>query len=516
MFQIAIAHSLVADPKAAVQTLANAIQDQLAGHPPQAALLLIGAGLDPRALITQCVARFPAIPLISGLTQGEVSRQNGYRYGSALLIAFASDSIGVETTCWPDPSTSGASLAPAETAAAPARLLLLLSDARADHNALHRAATARYPAARLFGLGLAASNNQDAPLFHQDQPQAGGALGLVLRGPLRFAWGLANGLNAGWQALGQPMTAEIEGTRILALDGQPAAARLRQLHPAWPHDNPLQPLALQPPGADAPARLHPIAGTEATTGALRLAEPLAPGSKLQPTEPDPNAIKAAARDAMGQALDHLPSLAQPAAALWFSTRLRALALDAHPAAEYQALSPVPYPSLPLAGGYAERLLVTTTAAELEQSPYGQLALLLGEEASPSDPPAQHRLRHSRLQRLQAENQRLRAELDRANQRLARGEHQRQQDATLARITSNARTEQHYLHRALALDALCHLLEQNHADLRRHALIGDPPRLNRSGLARLIRREHQARTGEEFPLKENALGRLFGGNRGASD
>ena len=65
------------------------------------------------------------------------------------------------------------------------------------------------------------------------------------------------------------------------------------------------------------------------------------------------------------------------------------------------------------------------------------------------------------------------------------------------------------YRAQALGLVCELLDTQFGDFKRLGLKGDPPRLNRSGLAWLVNERHLLHWGQPFPLTLAQLARLLG-------
>jgi len=93
VFKIGIAHSLTADPDDAAASLTEQVLRKLEGHTPSAALLFSTTGRNHAGLLQRLTRLLPDCPIVGGSSNGEVSREQGYRVGSAVLIAFASDSV---------------------------------------------------------------------------------------------------------------------------------------------------------------------------------------------------------------------------------------------------------------------------------------------------------------------------------------------------------------------------------------------------------------------------------------
>lgn len=79
MFKISIGHSLTADPDAAAASLAEQVLRKLDGFTPTAALLFSTTGRNHAGLLQQLTRLLPGCPIVGGSSNGEVSREQGYR-----------------------------------------------------------------------------------------------------------------------------------------------------------------------------------------------------------------------------------------------------------------------------------------------------------------------------------------------------------------------------------------------------------------------------------------------------
>ena len=93
MLKITVAHSLTADAATVADALAKKVSQDLGGIRPDVALLFATIGMDHAGLLKGLAQLLPGCPLVGCSSCGEVSHQQGYRVGSSVLIAFASDTI---------------------------------------------------------------------------------------------------------------------------------------------------------------------------------------------------------------------------------------------------------------------------------------------------------------------------------------------------------------------------------------------------------------------------------------
>ncbi len=94
VFKISIAHTLTAGLDAA-ESLAEQTLRKLEGHKPSAALLFSTTGRNHAGLLQRLTRLLPDCPIVGGSSNGEVSREQGYRVGSSVLIVFASDTVTI-------------------------------------------------------------------------------------------------------------------------------------------------------------------------------------------------------------------------------------------------------------------------------------------------------------------------------------------------------------------------------------------------------------------------------------
>ncbi|NEQ43908.1 MAG: hypothetical protein F6K00_10265 [Leptolyngbya sp. SIOISBB] len=93
MFKVAVGHSIDPDSLMAVQEAIQQCRERLAGHAPQAGILLCGIDFDHQVILNYICKMFADIALIGGTTVGEMSSQMGFHEDSLTLMLFCSDEI---------------------------------------------------------------------------------------------------------------------------------------------------------------------------------------------------------------------------------------------------------------------------------------------------------------------------------------------------------------------------------------------------------------------------------------
>jgi len=517
MFKVAISHSLTSHmPEAAASLTANALR-QLDGAAPVAALLFSTWGLDHPVLLSHLAQRLPGCPLVGCSSYGEVSRDGGYRLGSSVLVLFACDFITIKAGVvrglrFSDAAHNQATLAQqmAELQpTAPVLGLIFPDGVGLDGESVVTAFADMFPKTRFFGGAAAENMHMNATSqFCGAQSLSLSVSYLLFYGPLRYTWAITEGFKSGWRAVGQRLDARCEGQQLLTIDQRPAVEHLAARYKLEGGVlSVCHPFVIYPDRHSDAHYFRDVVRYCTDSGALESMQLLPAECQVQLTEPDPVAILDVSRQNIHEALARFPGTAQPALALWFSCVSRSLVLQAEAQCEFStALAQVPN-SLPIAGFY--------TYGEIAPLGHGAatayhsstlVTLLLGEEPRPSSGIFAPTSAFSSTN-LQHENRRLSAELASLQDKVAALEQELQAQRTLARLGSS-QPEAAALHRALALELLCSLLDTRFDELKRHGLKGHPSHLNRSGLARLISQLHLEQTGQPFPLSEAQLARLL--------
>ncbi|MFB1487011.1 MULTISPECIES: FIST signal transduction protein [unclassified Thiocapsa] len=514
------AHSLDTDMSVAAASLADQALADLDGHSPQAGLVFSTFGLDHAELLAGLADRLPGCSLLGGSSYGETSRDAGYRLGSSLLILFASDTVairsGVVRDLTAEDEAANFLIAARELEAVrntpdPPCLCLLFPDGMSlDGDAVVRVFGSLLPRTSLFG-GATAENfrlNGTCQFFEREILQRSVPY-ILFSGPLRYSWAVTEGLSAGWRPVSARLDATCDGNRIKTIERETAFGYLSSRYPLdhgyW---SLIHPVAVYPDPQSEQHSLRDVIRYDDKCGSLESLQGLPSTCQIQFTQPDPDAILLAARRNLQQALTRYPDLASPAGALWFSSASRALVLKQHPESEYRKATELLTPSLAIAGFYTYgEIAPAGPCCEPAYHNCSLMILLLGEEPRPSKGVFASQEAISEANLLQ-ENKRLTETLKATDARLERTLAALDDCHVLERLDTHCRTEQSLFYRARALDLLCQLLDTRFEDVRRLAFKGSRPRLNRSGLARLIDAQHRRRYEEPFPLSIAHLARLL--------
>ncbi len=527
MFKIGIAHSLTSNMQVAAKSLAEQALLGLDGHAPSAALLFSTFGRDHATLLAQLHPLLPGCTLVGGSSNGEVSRKQGYRVGSALLILFASDSIHIRAGVLRDLTFDNdtANLIAAQQQlplrrlggnqpgpeASPVLGLLFPDGMGLNGESVVQLFASQFPGTRFFG-GASAENFNLGPTeqFFNQEVLHNAVPYLLFYGALRYHWGVTEGLTSGWMAVGERLDAQCQGKWIKTIASKPATdfleARYRLSGGLL---SVCHPFVIYPKSDSDDHVFRDVIRYDETTGALESIQLLPDDCQIQLTQPDPAAILQASQKNTLLALTHFPGNDLPAGVLWFSCVSRALVLQHDPASEFRTAMQGMPDALPVAGFYAYGEIAP--GGPMGGPTYHSstlVTLMLGEEPRPSlgmfaaqDSFSLANLTHDNRQ-LTEQVRTLQTDLAAARSELG---HLRD----LGRIAAHSKTELNFRYRALALDVLCELIETRYADFKRSATKGDPPKLNKSGLARLINEQHVQRTGQPFPLTQAQLARLLG-------
>lgn len=520
MFTMAVAHSQVAEMRTCAALLVEQASAQLDGEAPKAGLLFSTFGFDHAVLLAELTRLLPDCAIVGGSSYGEVSRDLGYQVGSSLLILFASDTVGIRAGVIRGLGGIG-ELAQADS------IKQQLSDVRRaqeqpvlgllfpDGLGMEGSLVVRYitnviPKTRLFGGSTAEDlHYKETVQFFNGEVLHHAVTYLFFYGPLRFSWAVTEGLSAGWSAISERLDASCDGRFIGTLDGQPVFEYLRGRYSLdggdWSY---VHPFAVYPDRDSDHHMLWDVLRLNAATGLLECAQSLPNECQIQLTQPDPVAIVRASRRNLLQTLANDGGLSPAAGVLWFSCVNRALVLDADAATEYRTATHEVMASLPIAGfqTYGEIAPGGPTGDPFYHT-CSLVTLLLGEAPRPTGTAFSAAAAISAAN-LAAQNQALTQSLTTAQAELEQLRHALAESQAVARLITHSRTEQRLRHHALALELLCEILDTHSNDIRRVALKGEPLRLNKSGLARLIDDQHRRRYNEPFPLTLAQLARLL--------
>jgi hypothetical protein len=520
MFIMAVAHTRIADVKTSAAFLVEQASARLDGAGPKAGLLFSTFGLDHAGLLNELTRLLPDCPIVGGSSYGEVSRELGYHVGSSLLILFASDTVGIRAGVIRGLGGIG-ELAQADrinqhlsgirrAQEQPVLGLLFPDGLGLEGTSVVRNIASVIPKTRLFG-GSTAENlqNKTTVQFFNTEVLQHAVPYLFFYGPLRFSWAVTEGLSAGWSAVSERLDATCDGRFIRTIDGQPVFDYLRGRYcldsADWSYAHPF---AIYPDRASDHHMLCDVIRFNTATGVLECAQNLPSVCQIQLTQPDPDAIVRASRRNLLQTFANDSGLSPAAGVLWFSCVTRALVLDVDAANEYRTATNEVQSALPIAGfqTYGE-IAPGGPAGDPFYHSCSLVTLLLGEAPRPTGAAVSAAAAISAAN-LAAQNQILAESLKTAQAEAEQLRRALAESQAVARLVTHSRTEQRLRHLALALELLSEILDTRFNDIRRVALKGEPVRLNRSGLARLIDDQHRRRYSEPFPLTLPQLARLL--------
>jgi len=527
MFKISVAHSLTAHVQTSAPALVERALHDLNGHSPQAALFFSTYGRDHAGMLAQLSQMLPGCPIVGGSSNGEVSHQQGYQVGSAVLILFASDTVrihaGVLRNLSFDDADANArqaelvfqtleqSVAGAPSPTNPQLGLLFPDGLGLDGESIVNLFGNHFPDTRFFG-GACAENFQlqNTCQFFNTEVLHNAVAYLFFYGPLRFHWEITAGFGSGWQPVGARLTAQCEGKWIKTIEQQPATHYLETRYKLQGGLlSVCHPFVIYPSPDSDDYYFRDVFRYSDETGALEAVQQLPEQCQVQLTQPDAAAILDISSKTLLQTLAHFPGSTAPAGILWFSCVSRALVLQQDPASEFNAATRLLPPNLPIGGFYAYGEIAPTGSKGLSAYHSSTLvALALGEAPRVSTGVLSAGEQIS-TDNLAQEIAHLNAALADARNQINRLQGQLNETHALGRLAKHSKTEQNTYHRALALELICSVLDTHSTVFKRLAFKGDPPRLNRSGLARLINEQHLRQWGTPFPLTPAQLARLLG-------
>ncbi|MBV5297285.1 MAG: hypothetical protein JZU64_03885 [Rhodoferax sp.] len=328
MFKIGVAHSLTAHVNAAAASLAKQALHKLDGHSPSAALLFSTTGRNHAGLLQQLTRLLPGCMIVGGSSSGEVSREQGYRVGSSVLIVFASDTVTIRAGVLRDLSfdnqTSNletaaqqfaatgliGSLPGAKTPHPPVLGLLFPDGIGLDGDSVVKLFSGFFPTTRFFG-GATAENFTLKPTdqFFNDEVLHHAVPYLLFYGPLRCHWAVTEGLDSGWQAVGERLDAQCDGNRIKTIAQKPAVAYMESRYRLEGGMlSVCHPFVIYPHRGSDEHYFRDVVRYSDETGALEAVQLLPADCQIQLTQPDPEAILTVSRQNILEALAHYPGV----------------------------------------------------------------------------------------------------------------------------------------------------------------------------------------------------------------
>lgn len=355
MLKVAVGHSNDPDSQSAILTVLKDCIHTLAGARPKAGLLLAAIDFDHALILQHIHEAFPAIELIGGTTDGEISSVLGFQQDSLTLMLFCSDEVeisaGLGRSLGKDPiaATRQAVEQAQAKSTAQAQFCLTIPDSLTADGAsilagLTQALGADFP---LFG-GLAADQwrFQQTYQFFQTEVLSDAVPVLLFSGAVFFSHGVASG----WQPIGKrcQITKVVQNT-VYEIDGKPALEFYRHYLGALPPSSEY-PIAVFEAEAQqfylrAPSGHHPEAGS------ITFFAHVPEQSWVQLAQSSREQILVASQASMATALETYPGQT-PEAALFFSCASRRQMLGTRTQEEYGLAQKSLTQVLPSCGFYA--------------------------------------------------------------------------------------------------------------------------------------------------------------------
>jgi hypothetical protein len=379
MLKVAVGHSDDADAAYEIADAVTQCQTALAGQQPQAGILLSAVDFDYEAMLAHIYETYPALQLIGGTTDGEVSSQLGFQQDSVVLVLFASDTVTIQAGL--GLSASQDPLEAAQQAVAQARQgqtdrpVLGLTVAESLHlnsvsilESLQGVLGEQFP---IFG-GLAGDQArfQQTYQFFQQQVITDSIPLLLFFGPLHFSYGMAHG----WTPISQRGTIDAVGKNsVERINGKPALD-LYDYYLSGLTPSPEYPLAIFEEDSDSFYLRAPV-GCDRATGQIQFLVDIPAQVEAQIAHASQADILTACETATRQALERYPG-DQPAAALMFTCCTRRYLLGTRTEEETQITQRLLPPDLPLAGLYSYGEIAPVTLAEKGRLNHEAFVLLL--------------------------------------------------------------------------------------------------------------------------------------------
>lgn len=357
MLKIVVGHSNDPDSESAIEDILTQCEQQLAGHQPQAGILLAAVDFDYEQLLAIIDRTYPKLELIGGTTDGEISSVMGFEQDSIALMLFSSDQITIRAGIGYNASQN-------EAAAAEAAITMALGDRSLDDvkfaialpeslttsavvvvKALEQSLQGRVP---IFG-GLTADQWQFKCTyqFHKTEVYTDALPVLLFSGSVAFGYGVASG----WKPIGKTGTVtKVSNNIVYEIDHRPAIEfyqnYLGNRSPSLEY-----PLAVYE-NADTPFYLRATSGSDCIEdGFITFFGDIPEGAIVQLTEANRDEILSASERSMKQAIERFPSTSKPAGALYFSCCARRQILGSHTGEEYEVAQACQSPVLPGMGFY---------------------------------------------------------------------------------------------------------------------------------------------------------------------
>ena len=355
MIKVGLGQSENFDTLAAIESVIDQCQKQMADLQPQAGIVFASVNFDHRLMLDRILDVFPGLDLIGCTTAGEFSSSFGFSDDSISLMVFYSDEvqigIGVGRTVSENPTgaiTSAVKEA-SNKLSKPVSICLAFPDWHSGSfdSLVRRLNLALGHACPIFG-GVAGTlwNEGLAPLqFYRDEVLADAIPIILFAGPLEYSFSIANS----WKPVGkQAKITSAEGRRVKRIDDFNAVDFYR--HYLGDHSTPPQEFLLAVYDENSarsylrgPMEYHPDAS-------ITFFESIPVGSTVQLTEAIREDMIGDTQNTSRQVVQALPEL-KPAFAMAFSCGFRKNLLGTRVGQEFQILKENLPRNLPIVGFY---------------------------------------------------------------------------------------------------------------------------------------------------------------------
>jgi hypothetical protein len=355
MLKLAVGHSNDPDSQSAVLEAIEQIRATLGEASPNAGILFAAIDYDHPLILHRIAEAFPAIELIGGTTDGEISSVLGFEQDSLALMVFCSDQITITAGIGRGLSkdTDAAAEAAVQSAIAhhqePIQFCLAFPESLTISSgliieSLKQAVGNQVP---IFG-GLTADQwrSQQTYQFFKNEVCSDAVPVLLFSGAILFS----HGISSGWNPIGNPgKVTKVEKNVVYEIDNRPALEFYHRYLGGLP-PSAEYPLALFESDSDRYYMRAPIGIADPTLGSIHFFGDVPEQATVQITETTHDDILSASQLSTQQAIETYPGHT-PLAALLFSCASRRQILGRRAQEEYEQVQhcltqalPQPIPS----------------------------------------------------------------------------------------------------------------------------------------------------------------------------
>ncbi len=353
MLSVAVGHSYDPDAAEAIAEILEQCEEQLQGSIPQAGLLFAAIDFEHQILLDLIMERYPALELIGGTTDGELSSLEGFQQDSVSLTLFAADNVQIQAGVGRNASQDSATAVERAVNQArasltgPLKLAITIPEGlTANPSAILKELNQHLDSVPLLG-GVAAEKPKAEQTFqfYKNEVLSDAVPLLLFTGQLL----LAHGFSSGWKPIGRSgQVTRVEGNVVYEIDHQPALAFYQHYFDNFAPDA-AYPLAVFAPGEEK-FFLRGAVSHDPDQGSLTLGGNVPLHSQVQITDANQDDIIGAAKKSLSDAWHSYPGQ-KPAAALFFSCAWRRWVLGQQTPAEEQAIAEFLSPQIPYSGFY---------------------------------------------------------------------------------------------------------------------------------------------------------------------